>query len=288
MPSAASSGRSRNAPSSSLSSNSPARSTNPADYQRAPGPASVLAKEYADGFEVGEHRHARAQLIYATRGVLEVTVAHTLWLVPPQRALWMPADTPHAMRARGAVSLRSPYIRDGHCPPGFPSTPHAVNVTPLLRELIVRAASIPVDDEPTGRDALVIAHLLAEIDWVPGHPLRMPAGGDRRLKHICGAILRAPGDSRTLDAWAAEAGASTRTLARLFIAETGLSFVHWRQLVRVQHALPLLASGMPVADVSAALGYDTPGAFAAMFRRVTGATPSAYFNAADCKLSDPA
>ncbi|CAG9220557.1 AraC family transcriptional regulator [Paraburkholderia tropica] len=266
----------------------PARSTDPADYQGAPGPASVLAKEYADGFEVGEHRHARAQLIYATRGVIEVSVAHTLWLVPPQRALWMPADTPHAMRARGAVSLRSPYIRAEHCPPGFPAMPHAVNVTPLLRELIVRAASIPVDDEPTGRDALVIAHLLAEIDWVPGHPLRMPAGGDRRLKRICDAILHAPADPRTLDAWAAEAGASTRTLARLFLAETGLSFVHWRQLVRVQHALPLLASGLPVADVSAALGYDTPGAFAAMFRRVTGSTPSAYFSLPDVSLSDPA
>jgi len=118
---------------------------------------------------------------------------------------------------------------------------------------------------------------------VPGHPLRMPGGGDRRLKRICDALLNTPGDARSLDAWAAEAGASTRTLARLFIAETGMSFVHWRQLVRVQHALPLLASGRPVADVSLALGYETPGAFAAMFRRVTGSTPSAYFN-----LSDPA
>jgi AraC-like DNA-binding protein len=242
-----------------------------------------MAKEYADGFAVGEHRHARAQLIYATRGVIEVTVGHELWLVPPQRALWMPARTPHAMRARGAVSLRSPYIRAESWPPGFPEAPRAVNVTPLLRELIIRAASIPLDDEPTGRDALVIAHLLAEIEWVPGHPLRMPSGGDRRLKRICNAILSAPADARTLDAWADEAGASTRTLARLFIAETGMSFMHWRQLVRVQHALPLLAAGRPVAEVSLALGYETPGAFAAMFRRVTGTKPSSYFS-----LSDPA
>ncbi|WP_322080587.1 AraC family transcriptional regulator [Paraburkholderia bannensis] len=254
-----------------------ARSTNPADYQLAAGPASVLAKEYADGFEVGEHQHARAQLIYATRGVIEVTMGQSLWLVPPQRALWMPAGTPHAMRARGSVSLRSPYIRPESCPRGFPETPHAVNVTPLLRELIVRAASIPLDSVLTGRDGLVIAHLLAEIEWVPGHPLRLPCGGDRRLKRICNAILRDPADVRTLDEWANEAGASTRTLARLFRAETGISFVHWRQLVRVQHALPLLASGMPVAEVSLALGYETPGAFAAMFRRVTGTTPSAYF-----------
>ncbi|MBN3786589.1 helix-turn-helix transcriptional regulator [Burkholderia sp. Ac-20353] len=242
-----------------------------------------MAKEYADGFEVGEHRHARAQLIYATRGVIEVTVGRALWLVPPQRALWMPARTPHAMRARGAVSLRSPYIRTESCPAGFPDAPRAVNVTPLLRELIVRAASIPLDGEPTGRDELVITHLLAEIEWVPGHPLHIPRGGDRRLKRICDAILGAPADARTLDEWAVEAGASTRTLARLFIAETGMTFVHWRQLVRVQHALPLLATGRPVAEVSGALGYETPGAFAAMFRRVTGTTPSAYFS-----LSDPA
>ncbi|SDR49416.1 transcriptional regulator, AraC family [Paraburkholderia fungorum] len=259
------------------------RSTNPADYQGAPGLASVMAKEYADGFAVGEHRHARAQLIHATRGTIEVIAGQKLWLVPPQRALWMPAGMPHAMRARGAVSLRSPYIRTENCPPGFPDEPLAVNVTPLLRELIIRAASIPLDDEPAGRDSLVIAHLLAEIEWVPGHPLRMPSGGDRRLKRICDAILSAPADARTLDAWARQAGASTRTLARLFVAETGMSFVHWRQLVRVQHALPLLAADRPVAEVSIALGYETPGAFTAMFRRVTGTTPSAYFS-----LSDPA
>ncbi|RAR52288.1 AraC family transcriptional regulator [Paraburkholderia unamae] len=253
------------------------RSTNPADYDRAAGPASVMAKEYADGLTVGEHRHVRAQLIYATHGAIEVTVGQSLWLLAPQRALWMPAGMPHAMRARGAVSLRSPYIRAESCPHGFPETPHAVNVTPLLRELILRAVSIPLDNEPAGRDALVIAHLLAEIEWVPGYPLRMPGGGDRRLKRVCDAMLRAPADARTLDAWADEAGASTRTLARLFLAETGVSFVHWRQLMRVQHALPLLAGGTPVAEVSLALGYETPGAFAAMFRRVTGTTPSAYF-----------
>ncbi|MBN3811149.1 helix-turn-helix domain-containing protein, partial [Paraburkholderia sp. Ac-20347] len=139
-----------------------------------------------------------------------------------------------------------------------------------------------------GRAARRVAHPRGETDRGPGHPARWRAGGRRRRTGFGGAFLRGAGDPRTRGAWAAEAGASTRTLARLFIAETGLSFVHWRQLVRVQHALPLLASGMPVADVSAALGYDTPGAFAAMFRRVTGATPSAYFDPSACKLSDPA
>jgi AraC-like DNA-binding protein/quercetin dioxygenase-like cupin family protein len=253
------------------------KSTNPDDYQQAPGLAAVMAKEYPDGTTVDTHRHPRAQLIYATHGVVEVTVDHALWLVPPQRALWMPPDLPHRMRARGKVSLRSAYVSPDACPAGFPDAPRAVNVSPLLRELIVRAASIPLGADLTERDGLVITHLLAEIEWAPGHPLQLPCGGDRRLARICNAILASPGDTRTLDEWVREVGASSRTLARLFVVETGMSFIQWRQLARIQHALPLLASGMSVARVSSELGYETASAFAAMFRRVTGTTPSAYF-----------
>lgn len=254
-----------------------AKSTDANDYQRSPGPAAVMPKEFPDGTQVDTHRHARAQLIFATQGVIEVTVGHALWLVPPQRALWMPPDMPHRMRARGHVALRSAYVRPDACPADFPATPRAVNVSPLLRELIVRAATIPLEYDAAGRDGLVITHLLAEIEWAPGHPLQLPTGNDRRLARICDAILAHPADARTLDQWALAVGASSRTLARLFIANTGVSFVQWRQLARIQHALPLLAEGKPIAVVSAELGYETAGAFTAMFQRLTGVTPSAYF-----------
>ncbi|UNK00917.1 AraC family transcriptional regulator [Ralstonia insidiosa] len=108
----------------------------------------------------------------------------------------------------------------------------------------------------------------------PAPPL--PSGSDRRLTRICDAILATPSDPRTLEDWAAEAGASSRTLSRLFVAQTGLSFVHWRQQARICAALPLLAAGVPVTAVSAELGYETVGAFSTLFRRFIGVPPSAY------------
>ena len=242
-----------------------------------------MPKEYPNGTVVATHQHLRAQLIYATSGVIEVTVHRSLWLVPPQLALWMPPEVPHRMLARGNVSLRTAYVHPDACPASFPLRPRIVRVSPLLRELIARAATIPLNPDPAGRDSLVITHMLAEIEWAPEQSLRLPCGSDRRLRRICDAILAAPSDSRTLDEWAREVGASTRTLSRLFIAETGVSFVIWRQLARIQCALPLLASGVPVASVGTQLGYETASAFAAMFRRFTGTTPQAYV-----RLSDPA
>ncbi|MDF3831369.1 helix-turn-helix transcriptional regulator [Cupriavidus basilensis] len=259
------------------------KSTNPLDYQHAARPAAVMPKEFPDGFVVAAHRHERAQLIYAVAGVIEVTAGHALWLLPTQRALWMPPGLEHGMRARGAVSLRTLYIRPETCPAATPAQPRLVNVSPLLRELVLRAASLPLDHAPGGREDRLMRVLLDELEWSPEQALPLPASQDRRLARICDALRDNPADPRTLAEWALEAGASSRTLARLFQAHTGVSFVHWRQQARLLYALPRLAAGEPVATIAAALGYDTPGAFAAMFRRYTGTTPSQYF-----RMSDPA
>ncbi len=121
----------------------PARSTDPRDYQRVGRPLGVMAKTFPAGFVVAEHRHERAQLIHALSGVIELHVGRTLWLVPPQRAVWMPAGMAHAMLARGEVRLHTVYVRPQSCPPEFPRVPRGVMVSPLLRELIVRAAGLP-------------------------------------------------------------------------------------------------------------------------------------------------
>jgi AraC-like DNA-binding protein len=240
-------------------------------------PVVVRSREYEDGHVVPSHDHQRAQLIFAANGVMEVTVAQGMFLVPPQRAVWVPSRTRHQMRARGQVTFRTVYIWTDFCPPHLPAEPRSVHVSGLLRELILRASEIPVGAESEPRNLRLLQLLVDEIEVTPERALHLPTGKDPRLARICEALLANPGDDKDLADWADLAGASTRTLARLFKSEMGISFVTWRQQLRVLAALPRLAAGEPVTVVAMDLGYETQGAFAEVFRRILGSTPSTYF-----------
>lgn len=246
-------------------------------YEQAPHPIVVMPKDYPSGHVVPLHRHERGQLIYAVAGVMEIKAAGGLWLVPPQRALWMPPDVDHSMRGRGSVSLRTVYVRVSDLSERFPSKPRAVQVSPLLRELLQKAATLPLVYKKAGREARLLRVLLDEIEWAPDRALHLPTGHDKRLVRVCRALLAEPGNNQSFAEWAAFTGTSSRTLARLFQAELGTSFLTWRQQVRILAAIPRVAAGEPITAIAADLGYDTPGAFAAMFRRLTGSTPSQYF-----------
>lgn len=239
-------------------------------------PVAALARAYPDGHEITFHRHDRGQLIYAVSGVMEIATAGRLWLVPPQRALWMPPGLEHRLKARGAVALRSIFVHPDAVPAAFPRLAMAVNVSPLLRELLVRAVEIPGDYDPRGRDGRIMALILDEIAWAPDQPFGLPVADDPRLRRVCDGILADPASALGLEEWAARAGASARTLARLFEKELGLSFRQWRQQARILEALPRLAAGQPVTVVALDLGYETPAAFAAMFRKIMGQTPRRY------------
>jgi AraC-like DNA-binding protein len=240
-------------------------------------PVVVRSMEYEDGHVVKPHYHQSAQLIYAASGVMEVTVADGMFLVPPQRAVWVPAGTRHQMRVRGHVAFRTVYIWVDDCPRPLPVEPRSVQVSGLLRELILRASEIPTGSEREPRNARLLQLLVDEIEVTPEPALHLPTGKDPRLARLCEALLANPGDSRDLADWADLVGASTRTLARLFQAEIGVSFVTWRQQLRVLAALPRLAAGEPVTVIAMDLGYETQGAFAEVFRRILGSTPSTYF-----------
>uniref|UniRef100_Q07UZ7 Transcriptional regulator, AraC family n=1 Tax=Rhodopseudomonas palustris (strain BisA53) TaxID=316055 RepID=Q07UZ7_RHOP5 len=257
------------------------KSTNPIDYDQAARPIAAMPKEFPAGCRIPPHRHARAQLIYAVAGVMEIRTAAGLWLVPPQRALWMPAEIDHAMHGRGAVSLRTLYLRPDACPTDFPTTPRALQVSILLRELILRIAAMPLDGCATDHDGRILALLFDEIAWAPDRELFselfLPMPRDPRLARLCEAIVRDPGDNRALEQWARSAGACSRTLSRLFQQEFGCTFQLWRQQARLLAALPRLAAHEAVTAIAGDLGYETPAAFAAMFRRLTGEAPSRYF-----------
>jgi AraC-like DNA-binding protein len=197
-------------------------------------------------------------------------------VVPPERAVWVPPHVPHAIRMTGAVRMRTIYF-DTRALGDVPAACAVVQVSPLLRELILRVVAFEQPYARDGREARLAAVLLDELTTARAAPLHLPMPRDPRLLAITEPLGADPSDKRALAAWARVAGASSRTLARLFVSETGLSFAHWRQQARLLRALERLAAGESVTTVALELGYEGPSAFIAMFRSRLGATPGRYF-----------
>lgn len=252
------------------------KSTNSADYQHTKRPIAGMPKDYKDGSYVAPHRHRRSQLVWATEGVMTVTAAAATWLVPPQRALWIPAGIVHAIRMSGTVAMRTLYI-EPNAARALSKDCKVVLMTGLLRELVLEAVRAPLDEDRHGRMSHVEALILDEIGTLSPEPLHLPMPRDRRLQVICEALLEDPGRQETLEQWSDKAGASSRTLARLFAGETGMRFVDWRRQARLAAALVRLAEGKDVASVARGLGYASASAFTAMFRQSLGKAPRDYF-----------
>jgi AraC-like DNA-binding protein len=218
------------------------------------------------------------QLLYASAGVMSVVTEAGIWVIPPHRALWAPAGADHRIVMHGRVSVRTLYLRQRLAV--LPAAWRAVNVTPLLRELILHAVrSSPLDLQRPDHERLigVIVDLLRTLPQVP---LQLPMPLDPRAAALAHAIAGDPGGTESVTELACSAGASRRTLERLFVAETGLGIGRWRQRMRLLRALELLAAGEPVTTVATTVGYRTPSAFSAMFRAQLGASPSHYFRPA--------
>jgi AraC-like DNA-binding protein len=234
-----------------------------------------MPKDFASGFEILPHHHERAQLIYATAGTMRVSTDDGVWVVPPQRALWMPAGVSHSIVMLGDTTMRTLYVRDDAAA-AMPTVCRVLSISPLLRELIVRATELPVQYDETGPAGHVVALIVSELQGLQSLALQLPMPRDLRLRGLCQALLDAPGDQRPLDAWAATINTSARTLARRFARETGLSFGAWRQQARVLEAMGRLGGGAAVTEVAFDLGYESVSAFSAMFHRATGASPSQF------------
>jgi AraC-like DNA-binding protein len=239
-------------------------------------PVVGYAADFPSGHRVRRHRHAAGQLIFAASGVMTVTTDAGRWVVPPARAVWVPPQVPHAIGMTGAVRMRTLYLA-GKAVTALPAACAVVQVRPLLRELILAAVAFGQPYAPSGREGRLVAVLLDELTTARTAPLHLPMPRDPRLVRITERLSADPADKRSLGAWARHAGASARTLARLFRRETGLGFAHWRQQARLLRALERLAVGEAVTSVALDLGYDSPSAFIAMFRSRLGATPGRYF-----------
>lgn len=244
--------------------------------QSVPRPVAAMAKRYPAGYAGYRHSHARAQFLYAASGTMKLTLDLGSWIIPPKRAVWLPAGYPHQTGAIGALEMRTLYIREDACPKMASPVPRMLAVSPLLHELILRAVEMPAEYHEAGQDARIVATLLGEINWTPIHPVCLPALEDARLRRVEQMLLKEPGNRNTLEQWAQCLSVSPRTLNRALRRETDLSFQVWRDHVRTFVAIPMLAEGTPLAEIADALGYETAWSFTAMFKRVTGKTPSRY------------
>lgn len=238
-------------------------------------PVIGLEDEYVPGFTDLSHSHRRAQLLYASSGVMSVIVESASFVIPPQRAVWIPAGVAHEVSCRGHVSLRTLYfdesvhdLGEGHC--------RVIEVSDFLHALILEVAHFGSEYDMSGREGRIIRLLIDEIEAMPNAPYHAPMPKDRRLLRVCRAILEDPSDQRDLDDWADLAGMGRRTFTRLFREETGMGLAVWRQQVRLMEALSLLASGRPITTVAFDVGYESPSAFTAMFHRAFGVPPSQY------------
>jgi AraC-like DNA-binding protein len=226
-----------------------------------------------DGFPL--HTHERHQLALAARGVLVMTAADRSWVLPRTRALWVPAGVAHSVAVAGAstTTMLSAYVEPDRCPLTWVA-PTVVAASGLLGELVRRLAGAALPDEQRQRAEAVLWDLMAPLEVTTLVP---PAPADERARRVADGLLADVTDDRTLAEWGRAVGASARTLARLFAAETGMGFARWRTTARLAAALPLLAAGTPVGATARRVGYATPSAFVAAFRREVGTTPADYF-----------
>jgi AraC-like DNA-binding protein/quercetin dioxygenase-like cupin family protein len=233
-----------------------------------------LGVTYSDGHVLDRHTHPWGQLIYATAGVMRVVTDAGAYLVPPTRAIWAPALTPHAITMKGRVAMRTLYVAPElteHL-----GTVAVLEVRPLLRELILYILGLQMlrgDDPRSARLAGLLVDLIGE---AAPQDLWLPLPRDRRALAMAGQIQAAPDDRRSLAALAGGAGASLRTLQRLFSEETGLSLDAWRQKARLVHGAAALATGSPVTLAALDSGYESPSAFIAAFKRQFGVTPGRF------------
>lgn len=278
-------------------------------------PVRVRARSMPADTHFEPHSHAWAQLAYCATGVVQVTAeggddgaggagGEITYIVPPSRAVWIAPGAQHHITVLEAAEFRTLYIHAGATPKGW-SGCRVLVVSPLLRESISALedmsphAALPPEGaafslgRPGGKNSptrplsptreqllsgLVLDELTHADTQALGVPMPHPQSGDKRLRALCEAVLRAPSQRATLAEWAADTGASERTVARLFRDELGLSYQQWRQQAILAHALPLLTRGQSVSVVAAASGYASDSAFTAMFKAAMGQPPSHFQN----------
>ena len=253
--------------------------------------ARALSTTYSGGSSLHPHKHASHQLLFAASGAMTVTGDRTTWMIPPGRAVLIPAGVLHSIRMWGDVAMRSLYFPPGPGGPDLSAVALAeaegpqlrtvfdvcrvISVSPLLRELILRLAEMAALDSRNESDARLMGVLVDELAIAHVEPLLLPLPSDARALAAANDILANPGAGDTTDDVARRSGLSARTLERLFRAETGMTFGLWRQKARLLESVRVLAEGKSVTEAALEAGYSSVSAYIAAFKQTFGCTPGA-------------
>ncbi|MGZ0716497.1 AraC family transcriptional regulator [Pseudomonas palleroniana] len=239
--------------------------------------AVVTLREYPSGTVFEQHTHPRGQFAYASRGALKMFTELGSWVVPPQRAIWVPGGVAHEMHMRGDVVMLNTYLDDDAAErAGLQERCQVFEVSPLLRHLLEAALAIEPCASLGVRQRCLLTLLIDEISTLPELSLSAPLPVEPRLARACQRFLDAPTQNVSLDEMADWSNMSRRTFTRNFHESTGMTFVAWRQQVCLLEATARLSQGASITEVAFALGFSSSSAFTSMFRRNLGESPARY------------
>lgn len=252
----------------------------PTLYPRHPGNVEILARSYRSGFRLDPHLHREAQLVFAAKGVMQVQTPRGVWLVPPERAVWVPPRLVHAIDVLSDIEMRTLYFQPrwlARQKAGAAiSNEFVVRVGALMREAILAMFEPQCD---AARMATLAQLVVMDLRDAGDASTFMPMPLHARARQVANIILRDPAADRDLESLAAEAGISGRTLTRLFPEQTKLTLKSWKQRARVIAAIERLGQpGVSIKQVATALGFSSAAAFSFAFRDVTGETPTAFLS----------
>lgn len=151
-----------------------------------------------------------------------------------------------------------------------------LQISPLLRQLLIETIDIPRDYEDDARDGLVMRLLIAELNQAQTAPVAVPSPRHPELAARCHEFLKNPQVSESIDQWANRLSMDRRRFTRLFRRDTGMSFVEWRQQACLSAAIPRLIAKEPVTSIALDLGYESIAGFSTMFKKAIGVSPSAF------------
>lgn len=245
---------------------------------RVPRDVAALARSDPAGCVIAAHHHLRDQLIYAIEGVMTIRAKGSIWTIPPSHGMWMPAHTEHAIRMDVAVEMRTLYFQPGVVQ-GRVGACRVLAITPLLRELVLRAMAIAPHYDPDGAEGRMMQVLVDEVGQLAQQPLSLKLPSDKRMLRLCEALLADVSSGASIAELGESVGLSERSVIRLFPKETGMSLNRWRQQARLMRAFALAEQGMTMTQIALELGYGSASAFSKMFRKLFGQAPRSFFRA---------
>lgn len=242
-------------------------------------PLHGISIDYPKGYIIEPHTHAaNAQLLYAISGTLLIETQLGRWLIPPNRAAWLAANEEHTVTMRSHCQIRSLFVKTQAISSDVLHQSYVINVTPLLKELILAATLLPINYEKDLRANLLAGFLLEELKRHTSLNLLLPWPHDARYHNICEYLIHHPTDNRSMKQWANELHMSTKTFERQFLQLTNISFGKWRQQARLLYSLEALSEGLSITEIALNFGYNSHSAYSAAFKAFFGQSPSKFMN----------